>query len=411
MSAATQSDHDTNSHDALPAKDALSAKDTLEPETGLKPEDERTAADDPTIGVAGASDDLTRLGWRPFFAQQLKQPGTDVIDTDRLQPARVMSVARSELTLVSQNASLAIQLDREWQQRSSEDRPTVGDWVLITPSDQHLDSVLKRQSVFKRKAAGERADVQLIAANVDIVFIVSSCNDDFNLSRLERYLALAAESQVEPVVILTKADLCDAPDYYRDEARRLGRDLQVLTLNATAASSAEQLAPWCKTGQTLAFVGSSGVGKSTLINTLLGSEVQATGNIRWDDSKGRHTTTSRSLHCLSSGALVLDSPGIRELQLTDVAAGLANLFNDVEAFAHRCKFANCEHNTEPQCAVQEAIENGELEVRRLESYRKLKREDARNTQTIAQRHERSRKWTKAVKRQNATADKRNPRDI
>ena len=325
-----------------------------------------------------------------------------------MQPARVMSVARSELTLQSAAAEFTIELDREWQRKDPVERPTVGDWVLVNCANQQLDRLLERQSLFKRKAAGDRAEIQLIAANVDTLFIVSSCNDDFNLSRLERYLALAFESEAEPVLVLTKADLCDDEGRYLDEARRLGHQLQVLALNATAENSSELLAPWCRTGQTLALVGSSGVGKSTLINTLLGADIQATGSIRQDDSKGRHTTTSRSLHCLENGALVLDSPGIRELQLTDVATGLADVFSDVEELAQSCKFADCEHESEPQCAVQQAIENGELEARRLTSYQKLKREDAHNTQTIAERHARTRRWNKSVRRHNAVTDKRNP---
>ena len=325
-----------------------------------------------------------------------------------MQPARVMSVARSELTLQSAAAVFTIELDREWQRKDPVERPTVGDWVLVNRANQQLDRLLERQSLFKRKAAGDRAEIQLIAANVDTVFIVSSCNDDFNLSRLERYLALAFESEAEPVLVLTKADLCDDEARYLDEARQLGHQLQVMALNATAENSSELLAPWCRTGQTLALIGSSGVGKSTLINTLLGAEIQATGSIRQDDSKGRHTTTSRSLHCLANGALVLDSPGIRELQLTDVAAGLADLFSDVEELAQYCKFADCQHASEPQCAVQQAIEKGELEARRLASYQKLQREDAHNTQTIAERHARTRRWNKSVRRHNSVTDKRNP---
>ena len=274
---------------------------------------------------------LTQLGWRHFFQQQLS-----LDEHETLSPARVMTVERSTLGLSVDGGSLVAELELAWQQRPHEDRPTVGDWVLID-ADHRLQRLLDRQSVFKRKAAGERADVQLIGANVDTLFVVTSCNADFNLSRLERYLALALDARVTPVIVLTKADLEPSANYI-DQARTLRNDLDVVAVNALNPEHIEPLRAWCTQGQTVALVGSSGVGKSTLLNTLMGTAVQATGAIRTDDAKGRHTTTSRSLHLLPDGGLVLDSPGMRELKLTDVAAGLAGLFEDIEALAEDCRF-------------------------------------------------------------------------
>ncbi len=349
---------------------------------------------------------LTDLGWRPFFQQQLSLEDLD--HPEQLRPARVMSVERSLVGLcfsASDGVADAVaELELSWQQRPHEERPTVGDWVLIDANNKLL-RLLDRQSVFKRKAAGERADTQLIGANVDTLFIVSSCNADFNLSRLERYLALALDAQVTPVVVLTKADLADARSYLEDAAS-LRQHLEVIAVNSLDTTSVDPLRLWCGAGQTVALVGSSGVGKSTLLNTLIGSSVQITGAIREDDSKGRHTTTSRSLHALPDGGLVLDSPGMRELKLTDVSQGLAAVFADIDDIAERCKFKDCQHSSEPGCAVIAAIEAGELDARRLQNYRKLQREDAHNTSSIAERHQRARDWNKKVRAKNAATDKR-----
>ena len=343
---------------------------------------------------------LTELGWRHFFAQQVS-----LDDLERLRPARVMNIERSTLGLNHEDGSSTAELELHWQQLPPESRPTVGDWVLIdeTGLPQRL---LERQSVFKRKAAGERADVQLIGANVDTLFVVSSCNMDFNVSRLERYLALALDAQVTPVIVLTKQDLADA-DTYLQQAKGMRPDLDVLAVNSLDPESIADLHQWCGTGQTVALVGSSGVGKSTLLNTLVGKAVAITGAIREDDAKGRHTTTSRSLHHLPNGGLVLDSPGMRELKLTDVAAGLGEVFDDIEGLSQQCRFKDCDHQAEPGCAVTAAIEDGTLESRRLENYRKLLREDAHNTQSIAERHNRARKFGKNAKARNAFTDKRN----
>jgi len=229
---------------------------------------------------------------------------------------------------------------------------------------------------------------------------------DFNVSRLERYLALALDAQVTPVIVLTKEDLADAEKYLQ-EAKDMRSDLDVLAVNSLDPESIADLHQWCGEGQTVALIGSSGVGKSTLLNTLVGKSVAITGAIREGDSKGRHTTTSRSLHLIPNGGLVLDSPGMRELKLTDVAAGLGEVFDDIEALAEQCRFKDCEHEKEPGCAVTEAIEDGALPSRRLENYHKLLREEVHNTQSIAQRHQRYRKFGKNAKARNAYTDKRN----
>lgn len=345
---------------------------------------------------------LTELGWRPYFQQQLSLE--DLATPSELMPARVMSVERSVVGVHFEGGEAVAELELSWQQRPHEERPTVGDWVLINDR-RNLVRLLERQSVFKRKAAGERADTQLIGANVDTLFIVSSCNADFNMSRLERYLALALDAQVTPVIVLTKADLADEHTYLEDAAS-LRQNLDVVAVNSLDQQSISPLRLWCGAGQTVALVGSSGVGKSTLLNTLIGSSIQVTGAIREDDSKGRHTTTSRSLHALPDGGLVLDSPGMRELKLTDVSEGLAAVFADIDDIAERCKFKDCQHNTEPGCAVTAAIESGELDSRRLDNYKKLQREDAHNTSSIAERHARARNWNKKARAKNAATDKR-----
>ena len=342
---------------------------------------------------------LTELGWRHFFQQQLS-----IDDLETLEPARVMAIERSILAMQSGAGLVSAELELRWQKLPHEERPTVGDWVLIDQSNSP-HRLLERQSLFKRKAAGDRAEVQLIAANVDTLFVVSSCNLDFNLSRIERYLALALDAKVIPVLVLTKADLSDAADYL-EQARNLRAGLEVVAVNSLSADSIAPLRKWCGEGQTVALVGSSGVGKSTLLNTMVGASVAITGAIREDDAKGRHTTTSRSLHPLPEGGLVLDSPGMRELKLTDVVAGLGEVFSDIDDLASACRFKDCEHQSEPGCAVTQAISDGLLESRRLQNYQKLLREDAHNTQSIAERHQKSRKFNKNARARNAFTNKR-----
>ncbi|NKF52762.1 ribosome small subunit-dependent GTPase A [Shewanella sp. WXL01] len=315
---------------------------------------------------------LAELGWRPYFQQQLS-----LAELESCSVARVSEQHRSQLQLLTEQGARSIQV--------TPNMPSicVGDWLLI--NDDGFVRLLERATEFSRKAPGSKLAKQLIAANLDTVLVVMSLNHDFSLSRLERYLALINQTGARPVVVLTKADLCDDIYSYQSQVQALDPLLDVVCVNALDQSSVSALAIYCKTGQTLAVMGSSGVGKSTLLNSLQGEETLQTGSIREDDSKGRHTTTSRSLHVMAAGGLLLDTPGMRELQLSDVESGIATTFADIEALAQHCRFSDCSHQGEPGCAVTQAIESGELELRRLTNYLKLSREQALNAASLAER--------------------------
>jgi len=344
---------------------------------------------------------LASLGWRAFFQQQLS-----IDEVEHGRPARVLTVQRSGITVGDTVGERHMPLGSRWFTLPAEQRPAIGDWVLLSEQGDAVVRVLDRTSVFTRVAAGEKVDLQVIAANVDTLFVVTSCNEEFNASRLERYLAIAIEAGVEPVVILTKADLCDAPDRFITAARGAHKSVAVECVNTLDASALDGIRAWCTPGHTIALVGSSGVGKSTLLNSLAGSQKQATGGIRESDSSGRHTTSHRSLHLLPNGALLLDSPGMRELKIVDAEQGVTEMFGDVGDLGLKCRFNDCSHEDEPGCAVQAAITAGALDERRLHNYRKLLREQARHTDTIAEQRHRNRQFAKRVKHANATKDKR-----
>ena len=316
---------------------------------------------------------LARLGWQPFFQQQL-----NLYEWEVSTPARVIEHHRGELELQSEQDMQRLAL------LPSMPPVTVGDWLLLD-REGRFERLLDRKSYFRRRAAGSAAGEQLIAANVDIAFIVVSLNEDFNLNRIERYLSVVNEAGSEPVVVLSKMDLCAAPDSLAAEVRAIDAGLPVEAVNGLDADSVAPLRDWCRAGTTVALLGSSGSGKSTLTNTLLGSEIQATGAIRESDDKGRHTTTRRSLLAMDGGAMILDTPGMRELQLADCSAGVEATFADIEALAASCRFGDCRHDAEPGCAVLAALESGELDERRLRNYHKLMREQAMNGATLAER--------------------------
>lgn len=260
----------------------------------------------------------------------------------------------------------------------------VGDWVLTQPDSPVLVRRLDRRTLLERHTEGARVP-QLIAANIDTVFIATSCNDDLNPARLERYLALVNEAGIRPVIVLTKADQVPDVAPFRDQVTGLQRDLPVVAVNAKSPEAALALAPWCGFGQTVAIIGSSGVGKSSLLNTLAeksGEEAQLTGSIRESDAKGRHTTTSRSLHAIATGGWIIDTPGIRTLHVSDISTGLDEVFAEITELAPDCRFRDCTHAHEPGCAVQAAVKAGQLDPARLARWRKLVDENAANTPVL-----------------------------
>jgi ribosome biogenesis GTPase len=312
---------------------------------------------------------LEELGWRSHFSEQLT-----VAEERQCLPVRVMAVHRGAIAVAGAGGHHSISPYIQGA-APSDDHPTVGDWLLIDRDTQQAVRVLQRINLFKRRSPGDPRKEQMIAANVDTLFIVASCNQDFSVARLERYLVLAREVGVAPVVVLTKIDLTDTPETFAAAARAIEPGLRVETVNGRDPASVARLAAWCGEGETVALLGSSGVGKSTLVNTLRGSDSIATQAIRPGDDTGRHTTTVREMHRLDHGGWLLDTPGMRELQLSDAAAGISEVFDDFILLAQQCRFSNCAHGAEPGCAVRAAIAEGTLTEVRFERWRKLAAED------------------------------------
>jgi ribosome biogenesis GTPase len=262
--------------------------------------------------------------------------------------------------------------------RGAEDFPAVGDWVAVRRVAEEdkakIHEILPRRSKFSRRAAGRETEEQIVAANVDTVFLVTGLDGDYNPRRLERYLIMAWESGAAPVVVLNKADLAEDLEELRGEVELIAPGVPVHALSAKRGDGVEQLSPYIGRGRTVALMGSSGVGKSTIVNRLLGSEVQRTQEVRLSDTRGRHTTTHRELFVLPEGGLVLDTPGMRELQLMVSEKGLRETFEDIGAVASLCRFGDCRHEGEPGCAVREALEEGTLDAERYHNYRKMQAE-------------------------------------
>jgi ribosome biogenesis GTPase len=294
------------------------------------------------------------------------------------------------------------------------DFPAVGDWVAIDPSaqdgDARIRAVLPRVSRFSRRAAGDPTEEQVVAANIDTVFLVTGLDRDFNLRRLERYLLVARDSGATPVIVLNKTDLVDDPSRFVEEVRALAPAVAIHPMSSREPESADVLRQHLGVGRTGALLGSSGVGKSTIINTLIGHERLRTREVREDDSRGRHTTTARELVVLPGTGVLIDTPGMRELQLWETGA-FAGSFADIEALAEGCRFRDCRHREEPGCAVRTAAADGVLEAGRLESFQKLQAEQAHQVTMQDQRAqiEEKRKWKVLTKAANKRIrEKRGP---
>jgi len=321
---------------------------------------------------------LFQFGWNEHFAQSF-QP---FLENDYL-PGRVSFQNQHLYRVYTEQGELLVEATGKlrYDAASPEDLPAVGDWVALRFRPQEdrarIQAVLPRQSKFARKAAGAKTEMQIVGANVDTIFLVTSLNQDFNPRRVERYLTTIWDSGARPVIVLSKSDLCsDAAEIGERVAmlQEAAHNVPIHAVSAKTQQGLDDLLQYCRTGQTIALIGMSGVGKSTLINHLLGFARQKVKDVRGHDERGQHTTRHRELILLPQGGLVLDTPGMRELQLWDAESGIGTTFEDIEAIATHCFFSDCQHQSEPRCAVNTAVNDGTLAVERLENYNKLQKE-------------------------------------
>ncbi|MBH5319465.1 ribosome small subunit-dependent GTPase A [Paenibacillus sp. GSMTC-2017] len=320
---------------------------------------------------------LQSLGWNEYFSKSFA-----TYAEQGYQAGRITLEHKRIYRLLSEHGELLAEVTGKlrFEATGREDFPAVGDWVVIKPRPEEqkasIHAILPRKSKFSRKLAGDTVEEQIVAANVDTVFLVNALNNDFNIRRMERYLILAWESGATPVIVLSKADLCDDLEARMAEVESIAIGVPIHVVSAAQGEGLDQLEHYLGVGNTIALIGSSGVGKSTLINTLSGTDMLRVNAARDGDDRGRHTTTHRELVQLPSGALMIDTPGMRELQLLDADEGFHGAFDDVDSIVESCRFNDCKHQKEPGCAVRTALADGSLEQARFDSYLKLQREMA-----------------------------------
>ena len=310
-------------------------------------------------------------------------------------PARVTAVHKERYEIFCEYGTTHARLKTKEYYVNTQDFPTTGDFVMINyipNGDSQIIATLPRRTFFSRREPGPIPRDQAVAANFDYVFIMQSLNMDFNPKRLERYLTLAWQSGAIPVILLTKADLVEDYWDYLSQVERVAAGVSTHVVSAHTGYGLERLNAYLQPGKTVVFLGSSGVGKSSLVNALAGEEIMTVNGIREDDSKGRHTTTHRQLIRLNSGVMIIDTPGMRELGMWDVSEGIREAFADVERFLGKCRFSDCKHETDPGCAIKAAILTGELDASRWESYRKLKEEAVDRDEMMRRKNE----WAKGV---------------
>lgn len=373
----------------------------------LSDNDERHARQD--MPVDASTDeivtDIKPWGWTPRFASALA-----ALAQPDWFPGRILREDRQRYRLITERGELSAGTTGRFRDQvtSSLDHPAVGDWVAVSDRGNNtwiVEAVIERASRFVRQEVDRGTDAQVIAANIDFVFLVNGMDGDFNVRRLERYLTLAEESGVMPVVVLTKADLAEDPAAFVAEVRAVAPGAAVSVVGFEDDNCLDPLRGYFGEGMTVALLGSSGTGKSTLINRLAGEERMATQAVREEDSRGRHTTTHRELMRLPDGGLIMDTPGMRELQLWATAEDVARAFEDVQSYGANCKFSDCGHNSEPGCAVQKAILAEELDPDRLVSYQKLMREQRHFEE---QQNANLARATKAERRRRAKSYRRRP---
>ena len=312
-------------------------------------------------------------------------------------PARVTAVHKERYEIVCRYGMTHARLKTKEYYVDTQDFPTTGDFVMVNyieNGDSQIIATLPRRTLFSRREPGPIPRDQAVAANFDYVFIMQSLNLDFNPKRLERYLTLAWQSGATPVVLLTKADLVEDYWEFLTQVERVAAGVNTHVVSAHTGYGLQRLNAYLQPGNTVVFLGSSGVGKSSLVNALAGEEIMTVSSIREDDSKGRHTTTHRQLIRLKSGVMIIDTPGMRELGMWDICRGLGDAFSDVEKYLGECRFSDCKHEREPGCAIKAALAAGELDIARWESYQKLKEEAVDKAEMLRRKNE----WHKSLRK-------------
>ena len=341
---------------------------------------------------------LETFGWNQFFATNFA-PFAD----EGYSAGRVAVQHKTQYDLYTEYGELSAETTGKMQHdaQSKKDLPVVGDWVVLRIREQErkatIYDIVPRKSKFSRKAAGTKTEEQIVAANIDTVFLVTGLDGNFNLRRLERYLVVAWESGADPVIVLNKADLCDDIEQKVREVEPVALGVPIVVMSAINDRGLDQVLAHVRRGTTGALLGSSGVGKSTIVNHLLGRELLKTQEVRATDDRGRQTTTRRELLLLPSGGLLMDTPGMRELQLWGGDRGIIDVFEDIAEMARQCPFRDCQHGPEPGCAVQKALRDGTLDPGRFASYQKLQKEIAylnRRQDKPAELVERGERWKK-----------------